>query len=151
MKTKLITLMTLFAVSNVFAAPSVDEVVESAVAYSVRQDMNGVEFFKYYTENAKWNEDELFKIFAIVLDSFKLELDDYNEICDLLYKYCKANLAENSYNRILYNYVSLKDAERKARSEFSGPNTNTNLWKTPKGDPRPNPVPVTPDPISSQN
>ena len=151
MKIKLFALMALFTVSNVFAAPSIDEVVESAVAYSVRQDMNGVEFFKYYTENTKWNEDELFKIFAIVLDSFKLELDDYNEICDLLYKYCKANLTENSYNRIIHNYISLKDGERKARSEFSGPNTNTNLCKTPKGDPRPNPVPVTPDPISPQN
>lgn len=125
--------MALFTLSNAFAAPSIDEIVESAVVYN-EKGVNGVDFFEYYVKSANWKLDELSEIFSITVKVFKLNDNDIDKLLE-----------------VIKNYLIELNAERDRGLEFSGPNTNTNLYKTPKGDPRPNPVPVTPDPISPQN
>lgn len=129
---------------NAVAAPSTSEIVENA-AYSAKVDGDAIAFFKKALLGGPWNENEVFIIFSSTVNSFNLSNKEYKEIIDLLRIYCYSSFSEEVRDRVLTKCLNYKV------KVFDFDRANTGAVLTPKGDPRPFPTPVTPDPISPQN
>ena len=122
------------------------------------------------SQRASWTSQEVCGLYSAVLEganlrsSFTKDLQNYLsgkdqqaagvKLLAALNSAC-SKLPNGTFNEVLTLIVN--DANGTAReSAFqaanpTATNTNANICRTPQRDPRPNPVPVTPEPISPQN